>query len=682
MTRKAVETLLVLVEHAGQVLTREEIMAAVWAGRVVDDANLAQNIAVVRKTLGAAKGSPAWIETFPGRGYRLEGPVTSVAPPISPVEPAAEMPTPQPPPPVEPAAPHPLESPRPARRNLWPIALAAAVLLGVGLYATRNTQEPPEFFQISPVTRLPGKEYQPALSPDGKFAAFLHAEEGSSAPAVWISATGDAAARPLVTAPGHHSSPCWSPDGASVAFLRIGRTGTDVVAVSVADGRERLIGSFSPPDYGFDNRLLDWSPDGQWLAVSHAESPGRPLVVLLMSATNGQTRVLTTPGRESMGDVDPRFSPDGKQVSFVRIFTRFHQEVLSVAVAGAEPRPLTALRKRISSHDWARDGRSLIVAADLRGDFRLWRVPVTVAANQAPDPIGVSGEFPIQISSARDADVLTYAALHQDRNIWRFDLKSREWKRLIASTAQDASPVYSPSGDRICFRSDRSGEEQLWVANADGSNAVQVTRGSAVRPSVGKWRPDGNAVVFNNPQTFEIYIAEEGEGKWTVRSLGARGVHPVFSRDGQWIYAGGSSLTRIPAAGGTADKIADVRAEALAASFDGKHLYFAREPNDTSLWRIALGSSEPERVLDRMVPGCTSCWALARDGVYYLGMHPASFDRQRIFFHPGDKSVVSFPEPLWPRGSGPFSLSPDGRYLLVVRVDPSNSDAMLVTPFR
>lgn len=682
MTRKAVETLLVLVEHAGQVLTREEIMTAVWAGRVVDDANLAQNIAVVRKILGAAKGSPAWIETFPGRGYRLEGPVTSVAP-VPTVAAAGELPIPQPGS-VEPAVPYPREPARPVRRTLWPIALAVAVLLGVGLYATRrNSPDSAESFQISPVTRLPGKEYQPAVSPDGKFVAFLHAEEGSSAPAVWISATGDAAARPLVTSPGHHSSPCWSPDGASVAFLRIGRTGTDVVAVSIADGRERLIGSFSPPDYGFDNRLLDWSPDGQWLAVSHAESPGRPLVVLLMSAFNGQTRVLTTPGRESMGDVDPRFSPDGKQVSFVRIFTRFHQEVLSVPVAAdAEPRPLTALGKRISSHDWAQDGRSLVVAADLRGDFRLWRVPVTGASAASPEPIGVSGEFPIQISVARKADALTYAALHQDRNIWRFDLRSREWKRLIASTAQDASPVYSPSGDRICFRSDRSGEEHLWVANADGSDAVQITRGTAVRPSVGRWRPDGRAVVFNNPQTFEIYVAEEGQGKWTVKSIGARGVHPVFSRDGQWIYAGGSSLTRVPAAGGAADRIADVRTEALAASFDGKYLYFAREPNDTSLWRIALGSSEPERVLDRMVPGCTSCWALARDGVYYLGMHPASFDRQSIFFHPGEKSVVSFPEPLWPQGSGPFSLSPDERYLLVVRVDPSNSDAMLVTPFR
>src|SRR5687768_8891017 len=102
MTRKAVETLLVLVENPGRVLTKEEIMSAVWTDRVVDEANLAQNIAVVRRILAAEKGSPAHIETFPGRGYRLEGPVISLSD-------APEIPdTPEtvlPPAPISPQAP-------------------------------------------------------------------------------------------------------------------------------------------------------------------------------------------------------------------------------------------------------------------------------------------------------------------------------------------------------------------------------------------------------------------------------------------------------------------------------------------------------------------------------------------------------------------------------------------------
>ena len=68
--RKAVETLQVLAESAGQVVTREEIMRAVWPDRVVEEANLAQNIAVIRRTLGAAKGSPGQAKAM-AEMYRL-----------------------------------------------------------------------------------------------------------------------------------------------------------------------------------------------------------------------------------------------------------------------------------------------------------------------------------------------------------------------------------------------------------------------------------------------------------------------------------------------------------------------------------------------------------------------------------------------------------------------------------
>ena len=69
-----------------------------------------------------------------------------------------------------------------------------------------------------------------------------------------------------------------------------------------------------------------------------------------------------------------------------------------------------------------------------------------------------------------------------------------------------------------------------------------------------------------------------------------------------------------------------------------------------------------------------------------------SHDRQAVFReadpllprfrHESGPCCHAYPEPFWPQGSGPFSLSPDGKSLLAVRVDPSNSDTMLVTPFR
>jgi len=50
LARKSVETLLALIESSGQVVTKEDLMATVWPDRIVDEANLAQNIAVHPKS--------------------------------------------------------------------------------------------------------------------------------------------------------------------------------------------------------------------------------------------------------------------------------------------------------------------------------------------------------------------------------------------------------------------------------------------------------------------------------------------------------------------------------------------------------------------------------------------------------------------------------------------------------
>lgn len=245
--------------------------------------------------------------------------------------------------------------------------------------------------------------------------------------------------------------------------------------------------------------------------------------------------------------------------------------------------------------------------------------------------------------------------------------------------------MHSPDGKRICFRSDRSGEEHLWVSKADGSDAVRISAG-ANRPSVGRWAPDGRAIVFNDPRTLEISIAREEAGRWRIVPAKARGVHPVYSPDGRWIYGGGpASIVRLPASGGSATTVLDSRAEALSMSPDGRYLYFVREQNATKLWRLAIGSRQVTQVLDGIVPGCSSCWSVAENGIYYLGSDTKSLDRQILYFHDlktgEDRTITPYPEPLWPIGSGPFSLSPDGKTLACVRVDPSNSDVRRVTPF-
>jgi TolB-like protein/DNA-binding winged helix-turn-helix (wHTH) protein len=75
---KAVETLLVLVERRGEILSKDELMEVIWTDSIVEESNLAQYLHLLRKTLGETLGGKPFIETFRRRGYRFNGEVKTV----------------------------------------------------------------------------------------------------------------------------------------------------------------------------------------------------------------------------------------------------------------------------------------------------------------------------------------------------------------------------------------------------------------------------------------------------------------------------------------------------------------------------------------------------------------------------------------------------------------------------
>jgi len=76
---KAFETLLVLVRNSEQVVLKDELMKEVWPDTFVEESNLAQNIFVLRKTLGDTVGDHRYIVTIPGRGYSFAGKVKAIS---------------------------------------------------------------------------------------------------------------------------------------------------------------------------------------------------------------------------------------------------------------------------------------------------------------------------------------------------------------------------------------------------------------------------------------------------------------------------------------------------------------------------------------------------------------------------------------------------------------------------
>src|SRR5687768_12748085 len=68
---KVLHTLLVLVENSGRVVSKDELMKAVWPDTFVEEGNLTQNISTLRKVLGENPGEHIYIETIPKQGYRF-----------------------------------------------------------------------------------------------------------------------------------------------------------------------------------------------------------------------------------------------------------------------------------------------------------------------------------------------------------------------------------------------------------------------------------------------------------------------------------------------------------------------------------------------------------------------------------------------------------------------------------
>jgi eukaryotic-like serine/threonine-protein kinase len=126
---KAFETLLVLVRNGEQVVLKQELMQAVWPDTFVEEGNLTQSIFVLRKTLGSMNGEQRYIETIPGRGYRLAVKVRIISEDASPAETIAP------------------DTAAPMRKEMLPwawiavAAVAAAAVIG-GAWYWRSLQSP------------------------------------------------------------------------------------------------------------------------------------------------------------------------------------------------------------------------------------------------------------------------------------------------------------------------------------------------------------------------------------------------------------------------------------------------------------------------------------------------------------------------------------------------------------
>ena len=136
LTPKVFDTLVLLVERAGHVVSKDELMKLLWPRGYVDESNLTKHIWLIRRALGDGEHDSRFIETVPKAGYRFIAPVASQAaaplsvPPLPGPEPAAT--TAQPASAVAPAAATPPRLPESRGVRVSVAAVFVLLLLGLG----------------------------------------------------------------------------------------------------------------------------------------------------------------------------------------------------------------------------------------------------------------------------------------------------------------------------------------------------------------------------------------------------------------------------------------------------------------------------------------------------------------------------------------------------------------------
>jgi Tol biopolymer transport system component/predicted Ser/Thr protein kinase len=571
----------------------------------------------------------------------------------------------------------------------WAAAFAALLLVAAGFAAWTLRPKPPvpAMSPPLPLTTYRGSENAPSFSPDGNQVAFQWDGEKQDNLDIYIKALGsDATPLRLTTNPAPDTWPAWSPDGATIAFQRRASPGViELMLIPALGGPERKLAEF-PLRPGANGLRPAWSPDSKWIVVPASDGPSTAL--FRISVETGESTQLTIPD-PGFEDLFPAISPDGTSL----IFTRHHQlyiegDLYKVRLdANEKPVELPHLMvvgskvNGVAFPIWTPDGKEIIAATDI-GAIRL-----PADGSQPPTELPWMGVRPRWLELSRRGNRLAYAILGGDANIWRIDLtaKTPQPERLIASTARDVFPQYSPDGSRLAFYSDRSGTAQIWVGDPEGRQTQQVTfvkHGQAASPH---WSPDGRTLAVDSNQTgvSEVYTVSASGGAMKQLTEGPlANFSTIWSRDGHWMYftskrTGRSEIWKMPDGGGQATQITQNGGIGAVESFDGKTLYFGKETGAGSIWKMPLAGGPEEQLTDSLY---RTNFALTKRGIYYMTS-------------PGEKrtSVLMFYDlatgkstTILPMGQPEYGLdvSPDGRYLTYAQLDDPGSVLMLVENFQ
>jgi Tol biopolymer transport system component/DNA-binding winged helix-turn-helix (wHTH) protein len=674
LPNQAFHVLAILLNRAGDLVTREELCEQLWpaAAFLEHDGSLNAAVNRLREALGDSAERPRFIETLPRRGYRFVAAIDRVHAPVA-IELTEDCET---------LASDFSQSPkRPAPRARFVVAVVISGVFVVAVVATilssRSQGHRALGREIVPFTSLPGQAVTPTFSPDGSQIAFAwNGNAGANQQFdLYVKTIGSDRILRVTNTPSAWISAAWSPDGTSISFVRTNEGTTGIYVVPALGGAERRIVGDAVGVGHFIQ--LGWSPDGKLLAYSRYGSNGAQQIFTV----NLETLVSQplAPAPTCWDAAEPAYSPDGTQLAFICTSSVAKYDIYISSIPAGRLQPLASMSGKAQGLTWSADGQRIIFSNDSGDGGALWSLTLDGQLTQLS--FGESGTGPV-IRGSR----LAYIRGRNTINIWRFDLTNSHpedsAKKLLYSTRAQIEPSYSHDGSRIVFQSNRSGRTEIWVADAEGTDATRVTSFNGPFTSSPSWCSDGRRIAFDSIASgmSAVYIDDINER--LPRAVDAARPNlslPVWSEDCRWLIAsdGRTALYRVPIAGGPAQRFTDLPAARSTVSGDSV-VFAVMHPSGVTLWSKPVNGG-PEREVENL-PLLTyaDAWATSLTGIFYTvtSSRPISIYEYKFADHTS-KPVMTIQSPPEP-GNGPgIAVSPDGHWLLVTQIDDAQSEIML-----
>lgn len=449
------------------------------------------------------------------------------------------------------------------------------------------------------------------FSPDGQFLYFVTTESSQSFSTLYRVPT--LGGVPLKVMSDVDSGISLSPDGRQFAFVRFSPQSDEFALMTATiDGtNERKLASRQLPEF-FSPDGLAWSPDGKVIACAAGKScPIEPFVqIFTVRVADGAQTKLHEQSWNTLGQL--AWLPDGSGL---------------IAAASAKTAPVFAdqlwqfsypegTARRITNDLNHYDGVSVagteLVTTQANRIAQFWIVPSADPgrARRIETTFSDNDSEMFGLDWTSDGKLVFGSHRSGNADLWLMNTDGSGQRQLTAAPGRDTMPVVSADGRYIVFVSQTDGAHHLWRMNTNGSELLQLTNGKGEHfPSLS---PDGRWVVYSsvemgisNPTIWRVGI-DGGTPEQLTRN---NSVCPVISPDGKWIACfhqdvntGGVQIAVLPFVGGEPRILSTLplpERYSLRWTPDSRALtYIVTRAGVSNLWTHPLDGSAPRQLTD------------------------------------------------------------------------------------